>query len=237
MRLADCASDLLDLKQGARYYTEDDQQWREVVSLMAGGERIIARRVLYNGEPSMLIGTTEIRGSLPFLIFSSVVGMLVALPFALVLAWLLVRLQTRRLARLAGVSRRFARGEFSARVLSHRRDMIGALSQQFDSMADALQRNMDDLRTLAGRHRDLAKQAEQAAGAAERARVARDLHDTLAQQIFNLAVTASALGDSADQHSPQNVEVAHQLAQRAEDTLLHLRGVLVDLRAGKEEQP
>lgn len=86
---------------------------------------------------------------------------------------------TRRLNRVAGAAAAWSRGDFSNRIDDRSRDELGRLSSLLDGMAlelKALMQSRAQLATLA-----------------ERQRLARDLHDTVKQQAFALAMQLASL--------------------------------------------
>ncbi len=109
-------------------------------------------------------------------------------------------------------------------------DEIGALAQQFDAMADTLGLNMSILRDLAERNAELARQVEQSAIQAERMRLSRDLHDDIAQHLFSLTIRAATLPDLIERDPIQGKAQAQTLAALAEQALLSLRTILIELR-------
>jgi len=231
MLLGDCAPDLIDLPLEVRNMNVGGIDYLQSIFALPDDARVISRRIPYNAEPRLrLEGLIDVTGYVPVALIFSVAGMLVALPVSLIIAWLWVRLQTRRIRKVAQASRAFASGDFQARVGELRHDMIGRLGQQFDSMADALATNIDGLRHLAQRNAELAREAKQAAADMERARVSRDLHDSIAQQLFNASVGATALPDLIDRQPDESVHQALNMAHMLETALLRLRRVLVDLR-------
>ncbi len=87
---------------------------------------------------------------------------------------------------------RIARGDFTTRLSVGRPDEIGLLEEQLNSMAGYLEQAVGQLRTLAEQNRQLAEEAGRGAALEERARLARDLHDTVNQQLFVLSLRAAA---------------------------------------------
>lgn len=63
----------------------------------------------------------------------------------LLLAWVIAERTARPLRDVTEVSRRIARGDDSARVLTHRQDEIGDLVRAFNDMAERRRREVDDL--------------------------------------------------------------------------------------------
>lgn len=107
---------------------------------------------------------------------------------------LMNRLVLTRLARLVGVLQRFGQGDLSQRLPPDSEDELGAVSQAFNRMATSLQ---DKTRETARLYTELEqKEAVRtqllerviAAQEEERRRIARDLHDDLAQVLSALTI-------------------------------------------------
>ncbi len=226
--LATCAPRLAALSPGASYYEKNGEQWAQVVLDSKLGQQVISQRGPI--KPALNVGESSITGFFPILLIQTLLTTLIAVPIALLLAFLFVRPQVRRIGHIARISQAFKNGEFDKRVRDIRSDEVGQLGQQFDDMADALQQNMATLRELAQRNAKLAQQVEQSAIQSERIRLSRDLHDAIAQNLFSLSVSTSALPEIIECDSRRGAVEAGKLADLAEQTLLDLRSILVDLR-------
>jgi HAMP domain-containing protein len=114
------------------------------------------------------------------------VGLLV-LPLVLLLGTLFGLLTTRalirRLRRLAAISQQFAAGKLDERVPVDGHDEITSLERSLNKMASQLQHSITVERT----------RAEGNARHAERGRIARELHDSVSQDLFSLSLLASGL--------------------------------------------
>ncbi len=226
--LATCAPRLAALSPGASYYEKNGEQWAQVVLDSKLGQQVISQRGPI--KPALNVGESSITGFFSILLIQTLLTTLIAVPIALLLAFLFVRPQVRRIGHIARISQAFKNGEFDKRVRDIRSDEVGQLGQQFDDMADALQQNMATLRELAQRNAELAQQVEQSAIQSERIRLSRDLHDAIAQNLFSLSVSTSALPEIIESDSRRGAAEAGKLADLAEQTLLDLRSILVDLR-------
>lgn len=111
-------------------------------------------------------------------------------------------------------------------------DEIGRLTEQFNQMGDKLERQVRLLQQLADENQALTAEAEQVAALRERQMLARELHDSVSQQLFALSMLSSSaqrqylaaapsLAQTIDQL--QELSVAAQREMRA--LLLHLRPV------------
>ena len=109
------------------------------------------------------------------------------------MGWLLSRLFSRRLTRLGQISASLAAGDLRERVPAGGGDEISQLGAQFNTMADTIGQQIDDLRQLADKNAQLAEEAEGLARLEERNRLARDLHDAVKQQLFGLNLTLGSI--------------------------------------------
>ena len=106
-----------------------------------------------------------------------------AIPVGLAFGLLSTRRLTRRLKRLAALTLEVADGDFGRRVPVSGHDEVSLLEENFNRMAGQLQASLDANRRL----------AEANARHEERARIARELHDSISQELFSLSVLAGGL--------------------------------------------
>jgi signal transduction histidine kinase len=213
-----------------RFFEVNGERWAEVIEPLVTGQYIHMQRGRITAEPTAVYGNFIIRGYSDLFIYEVLSRGLMAVPTALLLAWLITRPQIRRLVAITQASRRFAEGDLQARIGDHRQDDIGRLAQQFDDMAGALAQNIQALQDLGQRNAELAVQAEETAIKAERIRISRDLHDAIAQRLFSLSVSTTMLPDVIAQNPGRGIQQAKTVAELAEQTLLDLRTLLVELR-------
>jgi len=233
MALADCAPPLLLRPAGERYLDVDGQRTAEVVMPLIGGARALSRAqaTLFDGSAIALnLGVVQVQGIGPVLLILGILTAVVAIPPAGLLTWLIAGPLVRRLRAITRTSQRFADGDLGARIGDSHTDEVGRLARQFDDMADTLAQSILTLRDLAQRNADLARQVEETAIRAERMRLARELHDDIAQQLFSLSAQAAALPEQLARDPAQGAQQAQAVAALAEQTLLDLRAILVDLR-------
>jgi len=130
---------------------------------------------------------------------------------------------TRRVQRILDVSRAWLRGNLSLRIADRTADELGLLAEQLDHLAEHLGQDEQDLDELRERNARLTDQVRALAVVEERNRLARELHDSVKQHLFSLAMTASgirarfdALRDVPDDlvEMVQEVETTAQAAQR-----------------------
>ncbi len=118
---------------------------------------------------------------------------------------------TGRLDRVTGIAERWGAGDFSARINEKQLDEVGQLTRDLDEMADSFE--------------NLLQSKEQLAMLEERNRLARDLHDSVKQQLFAVNMTlaaAAALWKKHPEQAFERLEVTRKLSQQAQDELSDL---------------
>lgn len=115
----------------------------------------------------------------------------------------------RRLEVISAAADEWARGEFSATVVDERADEVGQLARRLNSMAAEL-RGVLTLR-------------QELAGLEERNRLARDLHDTVKQQVFALGMqigAAQAMLDGGPTEARKRLAEAEALVRQIQQELV-----------------
>jgi NarL family two-component system sensor histidine kinase LiaS len=233
MALSECDAGLLRQPAGDRYLAIDGQRTAQVVLPLLDGARSIGRaRPIWLDDSTIQfdLGGAEVHGLGPSLLAISLLTAVVGIPPALLLTWLIAGPLARRLRSITRTSQRFANGDLDARIGDRHTDEVGLLAQQFDDMAGTLTQSIVTLRDLAQHNAELARQVEASAIQAERLRIARDLHDDIAQQLFSLSAQAAALPEQLARDPSRVAQHALAIAALADQTLLDLRAILVDLR-------
>jgi signal transduction histidine kinase len=155
----------------------------------------------------------------PALIRTGIVVLVVAIPAGLAFGLLSTRRLTRRLRRLATLTLEVADGGFEQRVTVSGHDEVSLLEENFNRMAGQLQASLDARRLL----------AEANARHAERTRIARELHDSISQELFSLSVLAGGLRRALPPGSAVLTEV-ETMERTAGDTMREMQSLLLALR-------
>ncbi len=146
---------------------------------------------------------------------------------------------TRRLRRLQESSQAWLRGNLALRVADPRDDEVGRLADNLDVLIQHLEEDEEDLALLRERNARLTDQVRALAVVEERNRLARELHDSVKQQLFSLAMTARAVRARLDETTRcpddvlvmiEEIETAAQTAQRETTRLI------ADLRPGSLQE-
>jgi NarL family two-component system sensor histidine kinase LiaS len=227
-----CAPHFANLPEGETQVDIAGESWVDIHLPLSTDDRVLAQ---YASPTSANIGMWLIL-ALPEILAAIVqIALLLAvvsMPISAVLVGVFARPFLRRIKQVAEASQRFADGDLTARVMDAHHDEVSTLARQFDTMANVLQQNIYTLRDLLKSNATLTEQAEQAAIQSERLRLARDLHDELAQQLFSLSASSTAIPDLIAQDATAAGAQARQVAVLAEQALVSLRSLLVDLRPG-----
>jgi len=182
----------------------------------SGGQTVLA--MLYLEVPAKAPGIGGITVS-PGLVRTGVVLLAAAFPVGLAFGLLSTRRLTRRLGRLAALSLRVADGDFGLRVPARGHDEVSRLEENFNRMAGQLQASLDATRQLAEAH----------ARHEERTRIARELHDSISQELFSLSVLAGGLRRALPAGSAVLPQV-EMMERTAGDTMREMRALLLALR-------
>ncbi|BCB02943.1 sensor histidine kinase [Bacillus sp. KH172YL63] len=121
-------------------------------------------------------------------------------------------------------------GKFSARVDRFEHDELGILSDELNQLAVYIQEQVKSLQRLADEKSELADQAHQAAVMEERHRLARDLHDSVSQQLFALNMLSSAAQKSVGKDGGKVELIVKQIADIAGKAQGEMRALLLHLR-------
>jgi NarL family two-component system sensor histidine kinase LiaS len=146
-------------------------------------------------------------GTLTLIVPAAILGMI----FGFLTAWGM----TRRLQRLARAAQAWRRGDFSVAVKDRSQDEIGQLSRELNYMAAQLE--------------GLIQACQELATLETRNRFARDLHDSVKQQVFATSfqvAAARALMEEDTEAAEEHLAQAEELARQAQRELNVLIGEL-----------
>jgi signal transduction histidine kinase len=148
---------------------------------------------------------------------AAVLGLVV--PVGVVFGLLSTGRMIRRLRRLADATAAVAEGDFRPRVPVDRPDEIGRLEDSLNRMAERLDAALDAERHVAGTD----------ARRAERARIARELHDSISQDLFSMSLLAGGLRRALPPGSALRPE-AEAMERAAARTMREMQALLLELR-------
>ncbi|MCI1592626.1 sensor histidine kinase [Heyndrickxia oleronia] len=121
-------------------------------------------------------------------------------------------------------------GKYSARAIEIEKDEIGLIFEEMNQLAMFLQDQVRSLQRLADEKTELANQAHHAAVIEERQRLARDLHDSVSQQLFALGMISSAALRTVQSDPNQTKSMLEQIANISAKAQGEMRALLLHLR-------
>lgn len=170
---------------------------------------------------------TPTRSTVLLLALSVIVGGLTIFSLAAALigtlfGWRTARKLSGRLAHLSQTTAAWGRGDFERDIQDAEADEIGELGQNLNRVAAELQELLAD--------------KEQMAVLEERNRMARELHDTLAQGVAGLILQLEAVKHHLESGHDERAEtIVGQALERARGTLANSRAAIDDLRLDSAE--
>ena len=182
------------------------------------GKPVTVIGAIYVQVPKGQVARKALSALQPLLVGGGVVLLLV-LPVGVVFGLLSTRRLIRRVYRLGGMTASVAGGDFRSRVEVAGDDELGRLEDGVNRMAERLDAALESERRLAG------------AGArqAERARIARELHDSISQDLFSLNLLAGGLRRALPEGDKLRTQAA-AMERTASRTMREMQALLLELR-------
>ena len=157
--------------------------------------------------------------SIGSLVIPGVFVLILLVPVGALFGLLSTGLLIRRIRRLADGTSAMADGDLQARIPVSGGDEVGRLEQAFNSMAEHLDAALEVQRKAAG----------SAAQRAERARIARELHDSITQDLFSASLLAGGLRKALPPGSELRRQ-AEAMELSLARTMREMRAMLLELR-------
>lgn len=158
----------------------------------------------------LLVSSVIVGGLTIFSLAAAMIGTL--------FGWRTARKLTGRLAHLSQVSAAWGQGNFEQQIQDSEHDEIGELGENLNRVAAELQ--------------DLLAENAQIAVLEERERMARELHDTMAQGVAGLVLQLEAVKHHLSAGEvPESQMIVTEAAAQARDALRNARAAIDDLRA------
>ena len=123
-----------------------------------------------------------------------------------------------------------SKGNLSNRIPLSDNDPFRWIYRDFNAMAQSIEERVRLLQKLGEENVMLKAQANEDAVIEERKRLARDLHDTVSQQLFAIHMAASSLPKVADRDPALAGRLMEQLIQMSHHAQKQMRGLIAQLR-------
>lgn len=136
----------------------------------------------------------------------------------------------RRIDQLQLAMKQAAKNQSSVRLPNLSADVFSEIYREFNGLMEKQEANMKLLRTLGEKHVLEEAPSQEEAVLEERRRLARDLHDTVSQQLFALHMASSSLPKLMDLNPEQGRQVMEQLIVMSSSAQKQMRGLIAQLR-------
>ncbi|MBY0201647.1 sensor histidine kinase [Paenibacillus polysaccharolyticus] len=123
-----------------------------------------------------------------------------------------------------------SKGNLAVRMPDAEDASFGRVYQEFNVMMESIEKKMRLLQRLGEQEVIEKEQASERAVIEERKRMARDLHDTVSQQLFAMHMSASSLPRLLEMNPEHGRNVLDQLIQMSHIAQRQMRGLIAQLR-------
>ncbi|GAA0133555.1 two-component system sensor histidine kinase LiaS [Paenibacillus sp. YSY-4.3] len=152
------------------------------------------------------------------------------LVFSLIIGYIAGQRIQRRLDSLHLNMLQVAKGNLSVRMPDTADQTFSGVYQEFNNMTEAVEKKMKLLQQFGEQEVVEKEQAAEKAVLEERRRLARDLHDTVSQQLFAIHMAASSLPKVLELNEAQAQIVLDQLIQMSNMAQKQMRALIAQLR-------
>lgn len=124
----------------------------------------------------------------------------------------------------------YANGNYQSRIHFNDDDEISRIGNELNELGTILQNQVRSLQRMADEKSEYAKSAHKAATIEERQRLARDLHDSVSQQLFALSMLSEAAEKQIDHNPVLAKEQLHNIVSAGHAAQAEMRALLLHLR-------
>ncbi|AKG34014.1 sensor histidine kinase [Paenibacillus durus] len=150
--------------------------------------------------------------------------------FTAVIGYMAVQRIQRRIDHLDLNMLKVAKGNLSVRMPESDDPSFARVYHEFNLMMDAVENKMKLLQRLGEQEVVEKEKAAESAVLEERRRMARDLHDTVSQQLFAIHMSASSLPKVLERNEEQGRTVMDQLITMSQMAQKQMRALIAQLR-------
>lgn len=162
-------------------------------------------------------------------------GIIIATFYSIFIGFPLGRELKKNLQMITDGADAFSRGRLDYRIKIEGYAEIEEISQQFNRMADRIEKQVNSLQRLVDENMRLANRTEHSIALDERRKLARELHDAVSQQLFAVSMTLAALPRLMEinpNKAKQQFTIAETMVRNAQQELraliMHLRPVTLE---------
>ncbi len=202
----------------SKFVSETDGTVLGIAPIVGQENHLVGALVVKTAKPDIF---QLVSGFLRFIIVTVIIVTIIAAIPGMIFGYVAARGITRRLTRLSVAADRWGHGDFSALAQDTSEDELGQVARQLNRMAEQLQ--------------NLLQARQELATLEERNRLARDLHDSVKQQIFAVSMQIGATKvllkrdiDAAEGRLNEAERLVHQAQQELTSLIRELRPVALE---------
>ncbi|HEY6411390.1 MAG TPA: histidine kinase, partial [Ktedonobacteraceae bacterium] len=202
----------------SKFDSETDGTFLGIAPIVGPASNLVGALVVKTAQPDLF---QLVSGFLRFIIGTVIIVTIIAAIPGMIFGYVAARGITRRLTRLSVAADRWGHGDFSALAQDTSEDELGQVARQLNRMAEQLQNLLEARQKLATLE--------------ERNRLARDLHDSVKQQIFAVSMQIGATKvllkrdvDAAEGRLNEAEKLVHQAQQELTSLIRELRPVALE---------
>ncbi len=207
-----------------------------MVLLLFAGSFIITEMTPWESTIEAFLGLSFY--SFPYFLILGIImglGMMIAFFVTIFIGYPLGKALKKHLQKITDGAEAFSRGKLDHRIKSDGFTEITRVGQQFNKMADRIEKQVNTLQRLVDENVRLVNQTKLTTALDERRKLARELHDAVSQELFAISMTLSALPrlmesdmDKAKAHFIQVEEMVVNAQQELRALIMHLRPVTLE---------
>jgi signal transduction histidine kinase len=202
----------------SKFESETDGTVLGIAPIVGQENHLVGALVVKTAQPDLF---QLVSGFLRFIIATVIIVTIIAAIPGMIFGYVAARGITRRLTRLSVAADRWGHGDFSALAQDPSEDELGQVARQLNRMAEQLQ--------------NLLEARQKHATLEERNRLARDLHDSVKQQIFAVSMQIGATkvllkrdAAAAEGRLNEAERLVHQAQQELTSLIRELRPVALE---------
>jgi NarL family two-component system sensor histidine kinase LiaS len=189
-----------------------------IAPIVGQDNQLVGALVIKTAQPNLFV---LVKGFLEFILVTVTVVTIIAAIAGSIFGYVAARGITQRLKRLSVAADRWGHGDFTVQAQDTSEDEIGQMARQLNRMAEQLQNLLETRQKLATLE--------------ERNRLARDLHDSVKQQIFAVSMQIGATKvllkrdiDAAEKRLNESEKLVHQAQRELTSLIRELRPVALE---------
>ncbi|MFB4163753.1 histidine kinase [Alteribacillus sp. JSM 102045] len=164
-----------------------------------------------------------------------IIWVLISFLLALFIGWRSGKRQKLRINKLLEGTLALEKGDFSKVTTVDGEDEFGVMGNHLNAVASRMEEQARSVQKLSAERAEWQASIKQSAAAAERHRLARELHDAVSQQLFAISMTTAALQKTIPNDIEKGMKQVSLIEKMAGNAQGEMRALLMHLRPASLE--